>query len=340
MITQKDIAGKLGISRSLVSRAIAGTAKDIGASEETVRKILQTASKCGYVPNAAALSLRGASTMTVGVVVKDFADPFFGKMIGEIQKLCRNSGFSMILAGYSEDDANQANTLSLLRYNPDAILICGSHINTSWLRPFISKGIPAVQIGSGKNCRSLSRVEMDNEYAISLVLQYLKSLGHCEISFIGSDTESLLIRKRIVLDLAGKKGMNLKPSFAVTVPAGENAGTRAMEILLRAAGRELPTAVIAADDITAQGGLKALHRAGLSVPKDISLTGIDNIPAAKLMIPALTTIKSPVAEMVRAAFSLAVDKVGRRKSKVVKLKPELIVRDSCSKPSRNSIRRL
>ena len=329
MVTQKDIAGKLGISRSLVSRAIAGTAGDIGASEETVRRIREMAEKCGYMPNAAAQSLRGASTMTIGVVVKDFTDPFFGKMVGEIQALGRDRGFSLLLAGYSGDGGHQPDTRSLLRYSPDALIICGSHVNTSWLKPFITKGIPAVQIGSGKNCLGLSRVEMDEVFGISLLLGHLKSLGHRELGFIGADTEPLLKRKKLFSDLAREKGMLLK--YSVSVPEQYGAGRLAMKNLLGLSGRNLPTAVIAADDMTAQGGLKALHDACLHVPKDISLTGIDDIPSAGLMIPALTTIRSPVAEMVRAAFSLAVDRKKGREPRVVKIKPELIVRESCLK---------
>ncbi|HCE45199.1 MAG TPA: hypothetical protein DET40_16795 [Lentisphaeria bacterium] len=338
MVTQKDIARKLGISRSLVSRAIAGTSGDIGASEETVRRIHRMAEKCGYMPNAAAQSLRGVSSMTIGVVVKDFADPFFGKMIGEIQSLCKGRGFSMLLAGYSDGGDRQPDTRSLLRYSPDAILICGSHVNTSWLRPFIAKCIPAMQIGSGKDCRGLSRIEMDEEHAVLLLLQHLKSLGHREIAFIGNDTEPLLVRKKLVLALARKKGMKLKDSFAVTVPASDDAGISAIEKLLKVAGGKMPTAVIAADDMIAQGGLKALHEAGLSVPKDISLTGIDDIPSSKLMIPALTTISSPVSELVRAAFSFAVNRETAGEDIVVKIRPGLVVRESCSRAPGKTIR--
>src|ERR1035437_1465442 len=87
MTTQKDIAKQLGVSPSLVSRALTGTASDIGASEETVRQIREAATKLHYRPSAAALTLRGSPTKTIGVIVRSFEDPFFGHMIGELQSL-------------------------------------------------------------------------------------------------------------------------------------------------------------------------------------------------------------------------------------------------------------
>ena len=104
-----------------------------------------------------------------------------------------------------------------------------------------------------------------------------------------------------------------------------------MEKLLQKTRKCRPTAVLAADDFTAQGGLRALYEHGLSVPRDISLTGFDDIPSAELMIPALTTIKVPVSRMVAAAFDLIAD-IGTKSRKVRKLAPELIERESCIEP--------
>ncbi len=325
MITQKDIARKLGISRSLVSRALTGTAVDIGASEETVRKIRQLAEKFGYVQNAAALSLRGDCSKSVGVVVKDFSDPFFGKMIREIQELGRARGFSILLTGYSPDSSMEVDINSLLRYSPDAIIICGSHLGMSWLKPFIKRGIPAVQIGSGRDIAGLSRIEMDEEHAVLLILDHLKMLGHLDIGFIGTDSKSSMTRKALFAKFAAKYNMSIRHSISVSDQT--DAGFKAMNIMMKRAVKNLPSAVAASDDITALGALKALHSAGISVPDDISLVGIDDIPSADLAIPPLTTVRAPVSEMVKQAFSMAVDK-DRSSKKSLRLRPELAMRES------------
>lgn len=330
MVTQKTIAKNLGISPSLVSRALCGTADNIGASKETVMKIRAEAKRLNYAPNAAALTLRGSSSMTIGVVIRDFDDPFFGSMTRELQRLSHEHGFSLLLTGF-DSGRKRLDTSSLLRYHLDALIICGSDTCASWVSPFVKKGLPVVQIGSGRIYPGINRVEMDEEHGVSLLIDYLCSLGHKSIGFIGDNTNQHKRRGQTVSALMKKKGLKLKKSLTVFVPEGKDAGVKAMKTLFRKAGKNMPSAVIAADDSMAQSGLRAIHDFGLSVPRDISLTGIDDIPSASLMIPSLTTVKSPIADMVRAAFELVVKKgaVGENAS-VLKFKPDLVVRESCS----------
>ncbi|OGV57095.1 MAG: hypothetical protein A2X49_07685 [Lentisphaerae bacterium GWF2_52_8] len=330
MITQKDIARKLGISPSLVSRALCGTARDIGASEETVRRIREEAQRLNYAPNAAALTLRGAKSMTIGIVIKDFEDPFFGGMIGRLQELARENGFSLLLTGCPGVEGWDADMASLLRYQLDALIICGSDVCAPWIRAFSKKGLPIVQIGEGKNYPGVSRVEMDEEHGMALLLDLLQSLGHQHIGFIGGGTTPHKIRMHSLKRLMVKSGLPINSKIFVSLSAGRDTGELAMGTLLDRAGKKLPSAVIAADDSMAQGALRRLHEAGLSVPLDISLTGIDDIPSARLMVPSLTSLKSPIDKMVRAAFKLVVESPGG-KACVLRFKPELIKRESCAR---------
>jgi LacI family transcriptional regulator len=331
MVTQKTIAKKLGVSPSLVSRALGGTAGSIGASEKTVLRIRNEAKRLNYAPNAAALTLRGAKSMTIGVVIKNFDDPFFGSMTGELQRLSNESGFSLLLTGFN-NGRNQIDTSTLLRYHLDALIICGSDTCAPWIKPFLKKGLPIVQIGSGETYSGINRVEMDEECGISLLLDYLRSLGHEDIGFIGENTHPHKRRKQIFWGLMKKMGLKASPAMTVSVEAGKKSGIIAMKTLLGKNRKNIPSAVISADDSMAQGGLRAIHDLGLSVPLDISLTGIDDIPSASLMIPSLTTIRAPVGVMVRAAFGLVVEKaaVGENAT-VIKFKPEIAIRESCSK---------
>ncbi len=331
MVTQKTIAKKLGVSPSLVSRALGGTAGSIGASEKTVLMIRTEAKRLNYVPNAAALTLRGSKSMTIGVVIKNFNDPFFGSMTGELQRLSYDRGFSLLLTGF-DSELNRMDTSTLLRYHLDALIICGSDTCTPWIRPFLKKGLPIVQIGSGETYPGINRVEMDEECGMALLLDYLCSLGHRDIGFIGENTNPHKRRKQIFSALMKKKGLKVRPILAVSVPAGNNSGMKAMGTLLRRAEGKQPTAIISADDSMAQSGLRIIHDLGLSVPGDISLTGIDDIPSASLMIPSLTTIKVPIGMMVRAAFELVIEKAAAGgNSTVLKFKPEIVIRESCSK---------
>ena len=329
MVTQKSIAKQLGISPSLVSRALCGTAEKIGASEETVRKIRETALSLGYAPDAAARTLRGAKSQTIGVIIKDFDDPFLGRMTGELQHLARQNGYSLLLTGFDRTAGQPCDSASLLRFRLDALIICGSDICGNWIAAFRDKNIPIVQIGADRNCKGVRRVETDEAAGLELLVTHILDAGHRRIGFIGSHSGPHRRRRQILEKLLSAHGLTPDQISMVSVTEENNPGLSAMGKLLHQTGKQLPTVVLAADDSMAQGALRAIYNAGLSVPQDISLTGIDDIPAAELMIPALTTVRSPVGGMVRTAFAMvfATD-TGER---IVRMRPELSVRESCRK---------
>jgi LacI family transcriptional regulator len=332
MVTQKFIAQKLGISTSLVSRALAGTAKNIGASDETIRKIREAAAELGYAPNAAALTLRGAKSKTIGVIIKDFDDPFLGRMTGALQELARKSGYSLLLTGFDVAKRKPLDLSSLLRYRLDALIVCGSDICSSWVKSFQSRDIPVAQIGSDADCAGVSRVEMDEAAGIEFLVDFVIKSGHRRIGFIGSVAGPHLRRRHMLEAELERQGVSRRDTTMISVPESENAGLAAMKKLLAKTAKKRPTVVLAADDSMAQGALRAVYDAGLAVPHDLSLTGIDDIPAAGLMIPALTTIRSPIDRMVAAAFELVFEPAGGGPGRVTRLAPELVVRESCAAP--------
>lgn len=325
MVTQKTIAQKLGISPSLVSRALSGTAGDIGASPETVKRICETAKQLGYAPNAAAQALRGAKSKTIGVVIKDFHDPFLGEMIGSLQRQAEKDGCSLLVTGLDTvRHRHLKDAASLLRYRPDALILCGSDICGAWLKPFLAAAIPVIQIGSDADYPGVARVENDERAGLRLLLDFLLGAGHRRIGFIGSDSGPHRRRRRLLEAELRERGI-VRAVF-VAVPDGDGVGRRAMARLLRKTGVRRPSVVIAADDATAQEALRAIHEAHLAVPDDLSLTGIDDIPGAALMIPALTTVRAPVRRLAEAAFELLAGAgEGRRQ-----LEPELVIRESCA----------
>ncbi len=330
MITQKTIANKLGISPSLVSRALSGTAGSIGASEETVRRIRATAAELGYRPNAAALTLRGIMSRTIGVVIKDFDDPFLGRITGAIQEKARKSGCSLNLTGFDLENRCPSDSSSLLRYRLDALIICGSDICAGWVDEFTSRGIPVAQLGVDQDYPGVARVEVDELAGIRMLIEYVMQQGHRHLGFIGGSSGPHLRRRRLLEEVLQSKQIMAE---LVSVPHGDNIGLRAMNKLLQKTQKSRPTVVLAADDFTAQGGIRALFEQGLSAPRDMSLTGFDDIPSAELMIPALTTIRVPVRRMVSVAFDL-ISKNDPKTRQVRKLAPELVERESCIGPGK------
>lgn len=340
MITQLDIARRLGVSRTLVSRALTGTAAAIGAAPATVRRICETAQAMGYRPNVAAQALRGGSTRTLGVVIKDFEDPFFGYMISEMHTLARQHGFSLVLTGGTCDPRGlfTFEVEHLLKHQLDGLLIGGSDLAPEALAPVLEHGIPAVQIGTSARLPGLGRISVDQTSGFRDLVRHLYDLGHRRFGFLGDNTPPHRRREALLKRALREHRVPARAAWFHSAPATSPCpGHAATQALLRAAGTERPSVLIAADDRTAQGALRALHDAGLHVPANVSLTGMDDIPGSNLMIPALTTVRQPVRDMVREAFVMLLAAARKQDPQPlgdIVLKPELVIRESSAAPPR------
>lgn len=328
VMTQKELARKLGVSQSLVSRALSGTADDIGAAAETVARIRRAATAAAYQPSPAAAALRGGSSRVFGVVVKAFEDPFFGHLIGELQTLARSHHYSLLLA-----DGEGDSLAATARYLPDGLMVVGSDFSPAGLNAFLATGKPVVQIGCGPKHEGVRQVAMDQASGLEKLTDYLLGLGHRRIGWIGTGQASGLRREALLRDLLNKRGIKMAPTLFQQrdLPPFE-AGKDGMNCFLTQPAQLAPTAVIAAEDMIAHGALWALHEAGRKAPEDISVAGVDDIPSARLSIPPLTTLQQPVCAMISEAFKILVNSQDKGTDDVL-IVPELIVRKSCGRPA-------
>ncbi len=330
VITQKDIARRLGVSQTLVSRALTGTAGDIGAAAATIRRIRAAAAELHYRPSAAALTLRGRPTRTLGVVIKDFDDPFFGHLIGELQALALCREYVLLLTGAG---GKQELTM-LLKHRLDGLLIVGSDFAPAGLEAFAHHRVPVVFIGNGTPVPGTCRVAMDEQRGLQNLVQHLKQLGHRAIGVLGNQASPTARRLPLLRSLLENEALPMRASWIVTSAlTATEAGYRGMQQLLRLDAPKRPTAVIAMEDVLAQSALRAIFEAGLRAPQDISIAGIDDIPAAAMTIPALTTIRQPTQPLVQSAFELLTRPTGARKASNMVIPPKLIIRESCGRPT-------
>jgi LacI family transcriptional regulator len=329
-VTQKEIARRLGVSQALVSRALSGTAEAIEASPVTIARIRKAAADLRYTPNAAALTLKGAPTRTLGVIVKQFDDPFFGHMIGLLQGLARERHYALLLTGWSETAPDPADERILHKYRPDGLMVCGSDFCPPAVQAFVESGRPVVQIGLGQVVDGVRRVAVDEEAGLRALVEYLVRLGHERIGYLGDESLPKRRREDRLRAVFHARGLSERAGWFVRLTEPAAALAKAAVNRWLSTGRSsLPTALIAADDALAQTVLRALHEAGVAVPGDMSLAGIDDIPAARTMIPALTSVRQPIDEMVRHAFRMVTEKAGAADMVVA---PELVIRESCAAP--------
>jgi LacI family transcriptional regulator len=338
-LTQKEMALRLNVSQAMVSRALSGTADAIQASPATVERIRRSAVAWDYRPNAAARTLKGAAAHTLGVIIKSFADPFFGHMIGELQGFAREKHYALLLAGWSGSESVTGDETILRKFELDGLVVCGSDYCPSAARAFLDEGKPVVQIGTGKTLKGVEQVVVDEVVGLTEILRHLIDLGHRRVGFVGDASLPHMRRERLLRDLLRRSGLTRRDDWFVRVTAADARTLLACGLPVAVPGG--PTAFIAADDVMAQTVLRALYEHGIRVPADVSLAGIDDIPSARLTIPALTTVRHPVATLVRNAFERVTRQAEQPAGEVergrIVVAPELVVRESCAPPRKGDV---
>lgn len=301
--TQKDIARKLGVSVTLVSRVLAGKAREIGAASTTVESILQTAAALGYVPNATARILKGAPSRTLGVVVYDFEDPFLGAIIGALQRLAHAHEHTLVLVGFEQRRVDAQALRPLSKHGLSGLIVVGSGSNDDWLDAFRARQLPVARIGT---CSSFTEatVTVDSAGGIKALLQHLSSRGIRSAGFVGDTHPAHQERLQCFIAHAADFGIATQPAWQVVrADPAPQAGYEGTRTLIQQLGRALPRALVAASDAIALGALRALQEQAIAVPSQVAVTGFDDIPFANLITPALTTIRQPVQAMAQTAFA-------------------------------------
>jgi len=317
-VSQKQIAEKLNVSIALVSRVLSGKAAEIGIAPETIKRVLNAAQEMGYVPSAAALALKGKATRTLGVVVYDFKDPFFGALIEQLQIQAREHNYSLVLAGFLNRIPDEQDLRPLHKHALDGLIVIGTDLNARWLQDF--EHLPVARIGHGAPDEPSVGISVDEDAAARLLVDHLIKTGHKNLLFISADLPAHRLRRKAVEKAAAVAG--------ATLSAAQSPERGAFEAGVQAAG-ELPAevdALICATDQVAMGVLHALSSTG----KNIAVTGFDDIEAARQFIPSITTIRQPIAAMAATAVEAVVQKKAPVK---LSLEPQLIGRKSSGPPS-------
>ena len=329
MTTQKDIAEKLGVSVALVSRALSGKAEAIGVAAATVRRIHAEAERRGYIPNASARLLRGGPSRTLGVVVFDFADPFFGPFIDELHRLAHAAGHSLVLIGVEHRCVEPRALQPLLKHGVGGVIVLGSGGDSHGLAILAERRLPVARIGHGPLDGVALTTHVDERAGVAAVLAHLAQTRRTTVGFLGGIHPAQ--EERFEHYRAGLKaaGLTSKPAWQLfSAETLMQAGYAACRQLLAQTRHDLPAALVAGSDVVALGALRALKEAGLNVPQDIAVTGFDDIPVAQLVTPALTTVRQPIARMARLAFDAVtlVEEVPTKRHTVCL--PTLVVRES------------
>src|SRR5216683_4475216 len=343
MITIRDVAKESGFSSTTVSIVLnnAPLARYIPAV--TKKRIERAAQKLGYRPNQFARSLRSKRSHTVGVMVADMTDPYCTLVLRGIENTLYQSSYLPILTDVHNERSRFERYLEMLldrRIEGLIVLANWLFLDINLLGDLEKSSIPIAIIGCELKTESMSSVIVDNEVGGYLTLEHLHSLGHRKIAFIRGPkalTDSAP-RWRGIRNCAKSYGLELDSHLIVDLPESRDpissfeAGQKLTEDILK---QKRPfTALLAFDDMTAFGAIRALTRAGLRVPEHCSVIGFDDVAPSALCTPSVTTVRQPMEIMGSSAVGIVLDGINAvlEKRGVAaahrKVAPELVVRES------------
>jgi len=325
-----DVAREAGVSVATVSKVINGR---YGVASETSARVLQVVHDLGYESSLVARSLRSHRTGVIGILVAGF-EPFSAEILKGVGTALRGSPYEVLVyaGGYDrEGEGWERRSLSRL----SGTLIDGAVLVTPSIVE-VEAGIPLVTIDPHAGPAGLPSVQSDNFEGAVTATRYLLELGHRRIAFLAgrADLRSSVLRRDGYEHALAEAGVPVDPDL---VRDGEYlrdvARERARELLCR---HDRPTAVFAANDLSALGTLDLARELGLHVPGDQSILGFDDIPEAAQAEPPLTTVRQPLQELGRTAIDLLVELLeGRTPDRPnVTLPTVLVRRDTTAPPAR------
>jgi LacI family transcriptional regulator len=326
--TLKDIARDVGVHVSTISRALNGTHP---VSPDLTRKIKRASERHGYQPNAAAVMLKTNRSRTIGVVIPDITDPVFPPIIRGIEDGLARHGYLAILANTDGDPLRQVQVIETLRPRGIDGLIVASALRHDEDVSRLTAGMAVVTVSRRTDDPRFSSVVHDEDDGVRRILTHLASLGHRHLATIAGPQTVSTGYNRYTSFLRHGEGLRLELEPALVSFArafNELEGERCTGELL-AAGRAF-TGLVCANDRLAVGAITALRRRGIHCPRDVSVTGFNDMALADRLSPALTTVRVDHYRAGVEAAELIVDKLakGTAEPRHVVLPVELVVRES------------
>jgi LacI family transcriptional regulator len=324
-----DVAKRAGVSTSTVSRALS---KPHMVRSEVRARIEKVIDALGYSPNAAARALAMNRSRTIGVVVPTLAIASFAAGVGALQARLSESAYMLQLA---ISDFNPNHELECVRTlagrGVDGLVLVGTRHDERVYEILDECGIPFINTWDFVDGDDRPCIGFDNRRAAFEITDYVLNTGHRDVAIIAGGgpqrSDRSVARLEGCLAALKARSIDLPPNMIIEVPYLMEAGGAAVRKLLDSP--RPPTAVVCTNDILAVGAILDCQRAGISVPNQVSITGIDNLDIGALTTPSLTTIQIPARQMGLLAAEYLIEKVeGRDPLKRVKLEYALIVRQS------------
>ncbi|MBA3429390.1 MAG: LacI family DNA-binding transcriptional regulator [Actinobacteria bacterium] len=332
MPTITTVARLANVSVASASRVLNG----IRTNPSTLERVTEAAEAVGYVPNAAARTLRSRRTGQIAFAMPDVANPVYTTMVGAIQEVAQARGWRLMLHSTAADAEDELAMLRDLKHRfVDGLILVSLHLGDAHAEELGRAAAPVVVIGGPRSDAITDTVHAYSRKGAADAVRHLYSIGWRRIAFVNGPQHTTPGASRRLGYFDGLRSCGLGRDDSLIEVADDfmiEPGTRATERLL---ARVRPDAVFCANDLLAIGALSALRAAGLDVPADVALVGMDNTALSELTWPTLTSVDLGSAERARIAAELLLDRIDTpgRDPRVVGVEPRLVVRASSGVPS-------
>ena len=324
--TIEDVAARSGVSTATVSRVLSGS---VPARPETRERVLAAARELDYRPSGIARALKRRETRTLGLVITDITNPFYPQVVRAVEAAAHERGYGIVLADGGDDPARELEHLDLLvERRVDGIVVASSRMTRRHAERLRATPVPVVLVNDSVAASGLPTVTTAHRHGARMAAEHLVSLGHRSIGHISAPSEQPATgqRRQGVRDALRAAGLD---DALVAIGDGRVTGGASAAEALIAGG---VTGIVAYNDLTAIGALRALRRAGIRVPEEVSVIGFDDIDLAAWTDPPLTTIRQPIEDLGRWAVEHLADLLAGTTpgapATPVLLEPVLVVRGS------------
>ena len=328
-VTLKDIAIRAGVTSATVSMVINNKPN---ISETTRKKVLKIAKELNYYPNVIARGLATKKSNSIGVIVPNLASSFVVRVLQGIKSTNRDIEYTVQLfdtVGQKERESQLFQRLARER-RIDGVVLISSTVTEEELNVFAEESVPSIIVA--RRCEHLDSVYVNNEQGAFDATEYLISKGHRNIACVVSRKLGIPTRERQDGYIRALRNHQIEMQSDFLLEVNDDAMEDGIEIFskLKSISPKVTAVFAPAGDMVAIGIIKEAKREGIRVPGDLDVVGYDDIPAAEVIEPALTTVRQPKLEMGDYAINMIVDKIEGRESgiKHKELPTKFIIRES------------
>lgn len=328
------VAARAGVSTATVSRVFNG-----GLVKSSTRgRVMRAIAELNYHPNLHARSLAGAVNRTIGVIISNLDNPFFLDIYRAVERDCHANGYEVLANILYKPEQLAESVRSMIGRRVAGLALIVSEVDERVMEELTTAGSRIVLYDVGRTGPHIARIRVNYRRGIERVIEYLTALGHTDFGIIGDHSVRGAIAERC--NVVRESVLAVNPAATVREASDTDSaqgGKRAADELLSTGPP--PSAIVCVNDILALGVLFELRERGFQVPRDISVTGFDDIELAKFCFPPLTTVHIPRDQIGQTVFRSLTrdDRTTDAAGREFAISSELVVRDSTGPARRISL---